>query len=78
VRIHGGTVKGVFGALCEVFVRKTRQPSVQETYQIYLLLRRNLPSIMRQAGTKGPHGARVFQDLIFAAQAKQALLHTDD
>jgi hypothetical protein len=32
------------------FVRKTRQPSVQEMYRIYLVLRRNLPTIMRQAG----------------------------
>jgi len=34
-RIHGGTVRGVFGALCDIFVRKTRQPSVQEMHRIY-------------------------------------------
>lgn len=71
VRIHRGTVKGVFGALCDVFVRKTRQPSVQDMYRTYLVLRRNLPSIMRQAGARDPYGARVFQDLIFAARTKQ-------
>jgi hypothetical protein len=71
VRIHGGTVRGVFGALCDVFVRKTRQPSVQEMYRIYLALRRNLPTIMRQAGARDPYGARVFRDLIFAARAEQ-------
>jgi len=43
VRIHGGTVRGVFGALCDIFVRKARQPSVHEMYRIYLVLRRNLP-----------------------------------
>jgi hypothetical protein len=33
---------------------------------------------MEEAGAKDPYGARVFQDLIFAAQAKQhALLRTD-
>jgi len=74
VRIHGGTVRGVFGALCDVFVRKTQQPSVQEMYRIYLVLRRNLPRIMRQAGAKDPYGARVFQDLIFAARAEQLAL----
>jgi hypothetical protein len=71
VRIHGGTVKGVFGGLCDIFVRKTRQPSVQEMYRIYLVLRRNLRTIMRQAGAKDPYGARVFRDLIFAARAAQ-------
>jgi hypothetical protein len=71
VRIHGGTIRGVFGALCDVFVRKTRQPSVQEMYRIYLVLRRNLPTIMKQAGARDPYGARVFRDLIFAARAEQ-------
>ena len=74
VRIHGGTVRGVFGALCDVFVRKTRQPSVQDMYRIYLVLRRNLPRIMRQAGAKNPYGARVFQDLIFASRTEQLVL----
>lgn len=71
VRIHGGTIRGVFGALCDVFVRKAQQPSVQEMYRIYRVLKRNLPKIMRQAGAKDPYGARVFQDLIFAARSEQ-------
>jgi hypothetical protein len=71
VRIHRGTVRGVFGALCDIFVRKTRQPSVQEMYRIYRVLRRNLPRIMRQAGARDAYGARVFRDLIFAARAEQ-------
>jgi hypothetical protein len=74
VRIHGGTVRGAFGALCEIFVRRTRQPSVREMYRIYLTLRRNLPTIMRRAGARNPYGARVFRDLIFAARAEQLAL----
>jgi hypothetical protein len=74
VRIHDGAVRGVFGALCEIFVRKTRQPSVQEMYRIYIVLRRNLPKIMRKAGARDPYGARVFRDLIFAARAEQLAL----
>ena len=70
VRIHGGTIRGVFGALCDVFVRKTRQPTVQQMYRIYLVLRRNLPRIMRQAGARDPYGARVLQDLILAARTE--------
>lgn len=74
VRIHGGTIRGVFAALGDVFVRKNRQPSAQQMYQIYLVLRRNLPRIMRQAGARHPYGARVFQDLIFAARTAQLRL----
>ena len=69
VRIHGGTVHGVLAGLCDIFVRKTRQPSVPEMYRIYLILRRTLPRIMRQAGARDPYGARVFRDLILAARA---------
>lgn len=75
VRIHDGTVRGVFGALCEIFVRKTRQPSVQDMYRIYLVLRRNLPKMMSKAGARDPYGARVFRDLIFAARAEQLASH---
>jgi hypothetical protein len=74
VRIHGGKIRGLFGALCDVFVRRTRQPSVQEMNRIYRVLRRNLPRIMRQAGARDPYGARVFQDLIFAARSEQLRL----
>jgi hypothetical protein len=74
VRIHGGTVKGLFGALCDIFVRKTHQPSVQEMYQTYLGLRRSLPNIMKQAAARDPYGARVFQDLVLAARAEQLAL----
>ena len=74
VRVHRGTVRGVFGALCDIFVRKTRQPSVQEMYRIYLVLRRNLPNMMRQAGARDPYGARVFRELVIAARAEQLAL----
>jgi len=76
VRIHAGTVNGVFGALCDIFARKTRPPSVQEMYRIYLVLRRNLPNIMKQAGARDPYGARVFRDLVLAARAEQLALST--
>jgi hypothetical protein len=76
VRIHSGTVNGVFSALCDIFARRTRQPSVQEMYRIYLALRRSLPTLMRQAGAKDPYGARVFRNLRFAA-AQQQLALTD-
>ena len=67
VRIHGGTVKGLFAALGDIFVRKQHQPSVQEMFGIYRRLRRNLPRIMREAGTRDAYGARVFRNLVLAA-----------
>lgn len=77
VRIHGGTVRGLFAALGDVFVRKHRQPSVQQMYRIYLVLRRNLPKIMREAGTTDPYRARVFRNLVLAARTAQIrLLHS--
>src|SRR5205823_1215110 len=72
-RDHNGSLWRA-GALCDVFVRKTRQPSVQEMYRIYLILRRNLPTIMKQAGARDPYSARVFRDLVFAARAEQLAL----
>ena len=76
VRIHGGTVRGVFAALCDVFVRRHRQPSVQQMYRIYLVLRHNLPRIVREGGTRDPYRARVFRDLVLAARTEQLrLLH---
>jgi len=74
IRIHGGTIIGLFGALCDVFARRTRQPSVQEMSRIYRVLRRNLPAILKQAGARDPYGARVFQDLILAARSEQLRL----
>jgi len=72
VRIHGGTVRGVFGALCDIFVRKTRQPSVQQMNRIYRVLRGNLPTIMLARETRTAH--EFFRDLIFAARAEQLAL----
>lgn len=77
VRIHNGRVMGLFAALGDIFVRKHRQPSAQQMYRIYLVLRRNLPGIMREAGTADPYGARVFRDLVLAARTEQLrLLHS--
>lgn len=67
IRIHGGTVKGLFAALGDIFVRKPHQPSVQEMFGIYRRLRRSLPRIMREAGARDPYRARVFRNLVLAA-----------
>lgn len=76
VHIHGGTVKGLFATLCDVFVRKRRQPSLRQMYRIYRVLSKNLPRIMREAGARDPYRARVFRDLVLAARAEQLRLTT--
>jgi hypothetical protein len=74
VHIHHGTIRGVFGVLCDVFVRKQRPPSAEQMYQIYLELRRKLPNIIEQAAAHGPYGARVFYDLVLAARSEHKAL----
>jgi hypothetical protein len=67
--IHGGTVRGVFRELCNVFVRGRRQPTVLQMSQIYRVLRADFKNILRRAGASNPFNARVFKDLCIAASA---------
>lgn len=69
VYIHGGAVRRVFRELCNAFVRNRRQPSVEQTMQIYRILRSRSASILRNAGAKDPFNARVFLDLCVLASA---------
>jgi hypothetical protein len=67
--VHHGTVRGLFGQLCNAFVRAHRQPTVAQMMSIYRRLRRALPSLLREAGAKSPFTARVFADLCVVASA---------
>ncbi len=67
--IHGGTVRGVFRELCNVFVRSERQPTVFQMMQIYRVLRADFQNILRRAGADNPFNARVFKELCVAASA---------
>ncbi len=67
--IHGGTIKGVFRELCNVFVRTDRQPTVLQMDRIYRVLRADLKNILARAGASDALNARVFQDLCIAASA---------
>jgi len=74
VHIHGGNVRGVFAALGDMFIRRPRQPSLRQMYEVYRALSRSLPTIMHDAGTRDPYRARVFRDLVLAARAEQLRL----
>jgi hypothetical protein len=65
--IHGGTVRGVFRELCNVFVRSSRQPTVLQMTRIYRVLRKELKTILREAGADNAFNARVFKDLCISA-----------
>lgn len=71
VFIHEGTIRGVFRELCNAFasVKVRPQPSVQQMWRVYRVLRNNLPRIMDNTAAGSPFGARVFKDLCFLASA---------
>jgi hypothetical protein len=65
--VHGGTIAGVFRELCNMFIRRSRQPSIQQMWKIYRELRKRLPLILHQAGAQSLYTARVFSDLCVIA-----------
>jgi hypothetical protein len=69
VYIHHGKVRGVLRELCNAFVRVSRQPTVGQMAAIYRGLVEVLPTLRKQAGAASPFEARVFRDLVVAAQA---------
>lgn len=68
VYIHRGSADGLFGELTNAFVRARRQPSGQMKI-VFAELRAALPKLMRDAGTRSPFTARVFDDLRLLARS---------
>ena len=69
VYIHRGSADGLFGELTSAFVRTRYQPSVRQMKIIFGALRDALPKLMRDAGTRSPFKARVFDDLRLLARS---------
>jgi hypothetical protein len=67
--IYGGIVSGLFAQLCSMFVRRDRQPSIQQMWTIYREMSRTLPAILHRAGPASLYSARVFKDLCVLASA---------
>ena len=65
--IHGGTVKGVLGALCNAFVSRGERPTVPRMMRTYLRLRQASAALQADAGAPDLFQARVFADLVVAA-----------
>jgi hypothetical protein len=64
--IHDGTVRGVMREVCNAFVRPN-QPTVPQMMKMNRDLRRNVPKILQNAGTRSLFTARVFSELCLAA-----------
>ena len=65
--IHGGTIAGVFNALCNAFVTRSRRPTVPQMMRVYRRLRRISADLQADAGAADLFQARVFDDLVLAA-----------
>ncbi len=69
-RIHGDTVLGVMSGLGNLFKRPGRQPTIPQMMQIYRVLRKDQPSILKKSGSKTLYTKRVFADVCFVAFAE--------
>ncbi len=70
--MHDGKPSGVFRELCNALVRAQSPTTVPEMNALYRRLRKTVPVILRRAGAKSLFEARVFQELVFTAQALAA------
>jgi hypothetical protein len=66
--IHGGTIEGVFNALCNAFVSRTQRPTIPRMMRMYRLLRKAIPELQRDAGARDLFQARIFTELVVAAR----------
>jgi hypothetical protein len=66
-KIHYGRVGGVFGELRNMFTRPGLHPSVQQMWTIYRDVRRNVPTILAQAGANSLYNSSMFRELCPAA-----------
>lgn len=69
VYVHEGRVSGVFRELRNAFLRRFRQPTVQDMQAIYRDLWGNLDAIKRAAGADSLYDASVFIGLVTRATA---------
>jgi len=65
--IHEGTVAGVLRSLCNAFVSRSQRPTVPRMMRVYRRLRRAIPDLQQEAGTRDLFEARIFSDLVVAA-----------
>jgi hypothetical protein len=67
--VHHGRIDGIFGELCNAFVRLERQPTVPQMWRVYRDVKNSVPEILRTAGARSVFTPRVFRDLCVVASA---------
>lgn len=67
--IHEAKPRAVLRELCNCLVRTEHQPTVPEMMKVYRGVARSVPDTLKVAGTKSLFEARVFAELVLAAQA---------
>ena len=63
VYIHRGRPAVLFSELTNAFVSSRRRVGVEQMRRVFLELKKELPRLMKDAGTKSCFTARVFEDL---------------
>jgi hypothetical protein len=66
-QIHNGTIKGLMGALRNIFRQRQDVTTVPEMLASYRAVKRKIPELRRNAGSKSLFEAAIFQDLTLAA-----------
>lgn len=66
-QIHRGTVKGVMAGLRNIFLTPANPVTVPQMLAAYRAVRRKLPDLKRNAGSRSVFTASVFKDLKLAA-----------
>jgi hypothetical protein len=66
---HEGTPRGVFRELCNCLVRAEHQSNLDEMISMHHRLSKLMHDIQKRAGARTPFSARVFTELVLAAQA---------
>jgi hypothetical protein len=72
IYVHDGTVRGVFRQLCNALVRVRHPPTVGRMLAVYRDLARALPELQEQTGAGSLFEARIFKEIVAAAQALTA------
>jgi hypothetical protein len=67
--VHNAKPSALMGELCNCLVRTEHQPTVVEMMRIYRGISRKVPGILARVGTRSLFSARVFAELVLAAQA---------
>ena len=71
--IHRDEPRGVMSGLCSAFVRKEKRPTVPQMMRHYEIVTATLPSILRSCGDDQIYSARIFAEIVLAAQNSRTI-----